>query len=199
MPLPPEQDEPIFSLSHVLLMYGGRTQVPTVVQGETVPSGGSEGYSITLTLVLSYLRPHLQRWQSQGPQASTGQEQGCHSVDCGYLPLRINWGWIRLESYLGKANRCWILCPCSWLYFSILEVRSNLGPTEESCLPVFWGRSRFPSVRREAVRTAEGDSICRGRRDCPSRIQPLDQFQTVSVGWSCPFANSFIWTQDLIV
>lgn len=32
-PLPPEQDEPIFFLSHVLLMHGGGTQVPTVVQG----------------------------------------------------------------------------------------------------------------------------------------------------------------------
>lgn len=97
------------------------------------------GYSITLTLVLGYLRPHLQRWQSQGPQASTGQEQRCHCVDCGYLPLRINWGQIRLESYLEKANRGWILCPCSWLYFSILEVRSNLGLTEESCLPGLLG------------------------------------------------------------
>lgn len=92
--------------------------------------------SITLTRVLGYLRPYLQRWQSQGPQASTGQEQRGHSVDCRYLPLRITWEWIRLESYLEKANRCWILCPCSWLYFSILEVRSNLFLLQEKLLVV---------------------------------------------------------------
>lgn len=123
---------PFFFFSHVLLRYGVRTQVPTVVQGRLFLLGEARvtdaglRYSITLTLVLGHLRPYLQCWQNHGPQASTGQEERCHSVDCRYLPLRITWEWIRLESYLEKASRCWILCPCSWLYFSILEVRYNL-------------------------------------------------------------------------
>lgn len=67
-------------------MYGVRTQVPTVVQRrlfllvEARVTDAGLRYSITLALVLSYLRPYLQRCQNLGPQASTGQEQRCHSV-----------------------------------------------------------------------------------------------------------------------